>query len=135
MELIITGKHIDIDETLKAYAESRFQKLADAYPKLTSARVILTKERNLQVAEAHIYGKHMTLNASEKSKDMAVSIDSVVDKLERQLRKHLERMHEHRAMHLAEAEVAVLEAEEAKHADDDLGEDLEDTPLEAASDA
>lgn len=134
MELIITGKHIEVDEALKALAEEKFQKFSAAYPKLTSAQMVLTTERNWQVAEAHIRGKHIALNASEKSPDMAVSIDGVLDKLERQLRKHLERLHEHRGMHLAEAEAEILRGE-AEEADDGDREAEESPSLEAASKA
>jgi putative sigma-54 modulation protein len=131
MELIITGRHIEVDEDMKAYADSKFQKLAVAYPKLTSMRVVLSTERKWQVAEAHVHGKQITLNASEKTQDMAVSIDGVMDKLERQLRKHLERLHEHRAKHLSEAEIEVMRGEADEAEPPEMDEEPEALPLEA----
>lgn len=96
MELIISGRHdVEIDQTIRGYIEERVGKLAEEYPKLTSARIVLEYERHWHLVEAHINGKQVTLEAKAKSRDFMVSTDTVVEKLERQLRKHLERMQNH----------------------------------------
>lgn len=96
MEVIVSGRHIDIDDDLKAYTEEKMLKLADEYAKLTSARVVMEQERNWQIVEAHVNGKHLTLNATARSSDMSVSVDAAVEKLEKQLRRYLERVQDHR---------------------------------------
>jgi putative sigma-54 modulation protein len=136
MELIISGRHVEVDDELKGYAEGKLQKLALEYPKLTSARVVLSTERNWQIAEAHVNGKHLTLNASKRTQDMAVSIDGVVDKLERQLRKYLERIQEHRGgKPLPEDDELTEEVDVFLDDEDEDDEEFEDWPVEAAEKA
>ena len=96
MELIISGRHFEVGEDLREYTEIKMAKLEDEHPKLTTARVVMITERNWQVVEIHLNGKHLTLNAKAQSSDMMVSVDAAVDKLERQLRRHLERVQDHR---------------------------------------
>ncbi|MCK5801550.1 MAG: ribosome-associated translation inhibitor RaiA [Lentisphaeria bacterium] len=96
MEVIISGRHLDVTEDLHGYIEERTAKLELEDPKLTSIRVVLSHERNWHIAEMHVHGKHLALNAKSEMDDMYASIDSVFEKLHRQLRKHLDKLHDHR---------------------------------------
>jgi len=112
MEVIISGRHIEVDEGIKAYATDKMQKLATEYPKLTTARVVLELERNWRLVEAHVNGKHLNLNAKAKSTDFHISIDPAADKLEKQLRKYLERIQEHRVQRKPEDETSPQDEDE-----------------------
>ncbi|MBT3378863.1 MAG: ribosome-associated translation inhibitor RaiA [Lentisphaerae bacterium] len=127
MEVIISGRHLDIDDALREYIQEKLARLEDEYPKLTTARVVLEFERSWRVVEAHIHGKHLTLDATAKSRDFAASVDSVIDKLERQLRKHLERIQEHR---LSGREQNIVNPPEEPVEDDDFEDDFELEELE-----
>ena len=96
METIISGRHFEVTEQLKAHVEKRLQRLAADYPKLTSVSVVMTLERNWSIAEAHVHGKRVEFDAKARTADMYVSIDSVAEKLEKQLRRHLDRVQRHR---------------------------------------
>lgn len=96
MEVIVSARHFDVDESVKGYVFEKMNKLSEEYAKLTTARVVLSLERNWQVAEGHVTGKHLDMEASASTTDMYSSIDEMFDKLERQLRRHLEKMREHR---------------------------------------
>lgn len=96
MEIIISGRHFDISPELKSHVESRVARLADEYGKLTTARVVLELERSWQVAEVHITGKHTDLESKAQTRDMYQSVDEAVDKVEKQLRKQLEKIQQHR---------------------------------------
>ncbi|MBT3292255.1 MAG: hypothetical protein HN380_33330, partial [Victivallales bacterium] len=54
MEVIISGRHLDIDDALREYIQEKLARLEDEYPKLTTARVVLEFERSWRVVEAHI---------------------------------------------------------------------------------
>jgi putative sigma-54 modulation protein len=114
MEIIVSGRQFEVEATLRAYVEEKVEKLATEYNKLTTARLVLSEERGRHIVEGHISGKHITLNATGRSHVVAEAIDEVFDKLERQLRKHVDRLHEHRSIPLSEAELRDLEAEAAK---------------------
>lgn len=133
METIISGRHFDVDHTLREYAEAKISRLVQEYGKLTSARLVMSEERGRVQADAHIYGKHLTLNASAKDEQPRLSIDLAFEKLERQLRRHVERIKDHRGMSLAEAELREAEAATVPDAEADDTEETEGAALKPAN--
>ena len=96
MEIIISGRHFDITDERKVHTEAQVARLADEYSKLTIARVVMEMERSWQVAEIHLTGKNMDIEAKAQTRDMYQSVDEAVDKAEKQLRKQLEKIQQHR---------------------------------------
>jgi len=96
MEIIVSGRHLPISEELKTYCEEKLAKMESIFPKLTSARVVLDHEKAWQLVEITLNGKNLNLVATARTEDMYVSIDEAVDKLEKQLHKHAEKIHSHR---------------------------------------
>lgn len=96
MELLLSGKHCDFDDEQKQLAQTLADKLAQSYPscKLSSLRVNCSTERNFFLADASINGKNLTLNASSKADDLKIAISAVFEKLDKQLRRYLERLQE-----------------------------------------
>lgn len=131
MEVIISGRHLDIDDALREYIQEKIARLAEEHPKLTTARVVLEFERSWRVVEAHVHGKHLNVDATAKTRDFVASVDGVFDKLERQLRKHLERIQEHR---LSGREQNIVNPPEEPVEEDDVDDefDLEEEVVEAA---
>lgn len=97
MEIIISGRNLDVTPELRNHVESKLEKLSGEYSKLTTIRVVMTLEKHWHVVEGHLTGKHLTLEARARTPDMYTSIDTVAEKLEIQLRRHVERLREHRA--------------------------------------
>ncbi len=91
MQLSITGHHVDLTESLNDYITQKFDKLERHYDHITQVHVVLTVEKIAQQAEAtaHVSGGELFANAS--AEDMYASIDSLVDKLDRQLIRHKEK--------------------------------------------
>jgi putative sigma-54 modulation protein len=108
MELIISSKHFNVSEDLKDFIERKLRKLEEEFDKLTSLRLVLYIERGMHVAEAHLFGKHIEMEAAARTPDMYTTIDAVSEKLERQLRRHIERIREHRVERTAGEAPAVL---------------------------
>jgi putative sigma-54 modulation protein len=122
MEIIVSGRQFEVDAALRGYVEEKVAQLSADYNKLTTARLVLSEERGRHIIEGHVSGKHLSLNATGRSHATTEAIEEVFDKLERQLRKHVDRLHEHRTIPLNEAELRDLEAAAAKSAPDDQGE-------------
>ena len=93
MEIIVSAKHYEIDDELKALAETQTKKLESEFElqKLTSLRIVFSTERNWHVAEALLNGKRLTLNAKAVSNDMRQSLAKLIEKLEKQLRRYIEK--------------------------------------------
>ena len=127
MELIISGRHLPVDEHVRAFAEHRMHRLEKEYPKLTSGRLVLELERSWCVAEIHLNGKKLTLDASAKSHDVLVSIDAALEKLERQLLRHVKRLQDHRVSRAEEALEEGDEEDETSVSDEGVPTELEES--------
>ncbi|MED5018428.1 ribosome-associated translation inhibitor RaiA [Paenibacillus chibensis] len=90
MNFSIRGQQIDVTDALKEYVDkklSRLEKYFDA-PLTSEGYVTLGVVRGLHTVEVTIPLPGVMLRAEDRSDDMYASIDAVVDKLERQIRKH-----------------------------------------------
>lgn len=90
MKYSIRGQHIQVTEALREYVDKKLSRL-DKYfevPPTSDAYVTLSVIRDLHSVEVTIPLPGVILRAEEKSDDMYASMDAVIDKLERQIRKH-----------------------------------------------
>lgn len=95
MQIVISGHHVEVTDALREYVEGKFERLQRHYSQISKSEVTLIVEKLVQKAEAtvHIAGKD--LFAAADSEDMYAAIDSLVDKLDRQLIKHKEKHRPH----------------------------------------
>ncbi len=87
MQVTVKGKQIDLTDSLKTYVNEKMSKIPRYFDHIISAEVCLSLERNWHVAEVTVFGEGFDMRGEEKSKDMYNSIDRVIEKLERQLKK------------------------------------------------
>lgn len=87
MQITVKGKHFDVTEALKSYASDRVNKISRYFDSVISADVTLSTERNWHIAEITVFGEGFDMRGQERTKDMYNSIDRVIDKLERQIKK------------------------------------------------
>lgn len=95
MQLNLTGHHIDITDSLQNYVEEKFERLERHFDHVTNVHVILSVEKLRQKAEATINISGASLYADSENEDMYAAIDSLVDKLDRQIKKHKEKLTDH----------------------------------------
>lgn len=97
MQINLTGHHVDVTPALKDYVKGKFQRLERHSDNLTDIHVILTVEKLRHKAEADVRlgGAHVYADATEG--DMYAAIDGLIDKLDRQVKKHKEKATDHHA--------------------------------------
>ena len=102
MNLVISGKNLDITEGLRSAVEEKIGKLERYFTDSTEVHVTLSTEKNRQKIEITIPMKGSIIRAEEVSSDMYVSIDLVEEVIERQLRKYKNKLidKEQNAVHL-----------------------------------
>lgn len=88
MNIIITGKNIDVTEGLKDAVNDKIGKLAKYFSDDTTAKVTLSVEKDRQKIEVTIPVKGNIIRSEQVSSDMYVSIDLVQEIIERQLKKY-----------------------------------------------
>lgn len=96
MRLQVKGKNVDVTPSIREYAERKLARLGRQLAEQTQVELELSEQRNpsiaaSQVAEATVFTKGPTLRARESTRDMKASIDLLVDKLERQVKRYTER--------------------------------------------
>ena len=95
MQLNLTGHHIDITDALRNRVQEKFAKVERHFDHLTNAHVILTVEKQRHKAEAKVNVPGETLFAESVEDDMYAAIDTLVDKLDRQVKKFKEKLTNH----------------------------------------
>ena len=89
----VTGRHVSITEPIKNYAMTKVEHLHLDYPRIVEAHVILEVEKHRHRAEVILHcTNHITIEASEETDDMYASIDGVIGKIARQMRKYKTRI-------------------------------------------
>ena len=97
MQLSVTGHHIEVTDSLKNYVTSKVEKIERHFDLVTDVHCILKVEKLRHTAEATISVNGGKIFADSTDEDMYAAIDSLVDKLERQVRKYKEKMVDHHA--------------------------------------
>lgn len=96
MQINITGHHVDLTEALSEYVRTKFDKLERHFDNIQNVQVTLSVEKQRQKAEADIHLAGGQVVASDEHEDMYAAIDGLVDKLDRQIIKHKEKMKSHK---------------------------------------
>jgi len=101
MQLSVTGHHIEITESLRTYVSTKLAKLERHFDHLTDIHCVLTVEKLEHKAEATIQVGGGTIHAEQIEPNMYAAIDILVDKLDRQVKKHKEKLTDHHAKEVA----------------------------------
>jgi len=96
MQLDLSGHHVDITDALREYTNTKFDKIKRHFDKVIDVHVILTVEKLEQKAEATIQLNGSKIFAEDTQENMYAAIDNLVDKLDRQVVKHKQKLSAHR---------------------------------------
>jgi putative sigma-54 modulation protein len=97
MIVSVTFRNAEGESWQKGYVDEKLQKLKKYVDNAVEARVILSVEKFRNVAE---------INPKEEEKDMHLAIDNAIVKIERQLKKHKEKIREHKNNSMREDGIA-----------------------------
>ncbi|WP_113907046.1 ribosome hibernation promoting factor [Aliidiomarina celeris] len=95
MQINLTGHHIEITEALRDYVDNKFAKLERHFDHINNVHVILNVEKLIQKAEATLHLNGGEVFATSEHSDMYAAIDGLIDKLDRQVIKHKEKLKQH----------------------------------------
>jgi putative sigma-54 modulation protein len=95
MQITVSGQQMDVTEPLRNYAAEKIGRLQRHFDNMTTSNIVLHVEKNRHKAEATIHAKGVTLHADAEHDDMYAAIDSLADKLDRQVLKHKEKTTSH----------------------------------------
>ena len=95
MQINLSGHHIDVTPALKGYVSSKLKRLERHFDHVTNTNVVLSVEKTRQKAEATVHVSGGSLHAEAVEGDMYAAIDALADKLDRQIKRHKEKLTNH----------------------------------------
>ena len=88
MKFIVSGKNTEVTDALKERAIKKLSKIEKFFKSDAECNITFQVEKNRHICEVTIISKGLFIRAEETTNDMYASIDMVIDKLERQIRKN-----------------------------------------------
>jgi len=121
MQISVTFRNTNAEGWFKDYVNERLGKLKKYIDKPLEAHVIITVEKFRNIAEVNLKAKGINIVGKEEAKDMQMAFDSVIDKVERQIKKHREKARNHKdnASRMGGQAEAVNPSDEEVEAEDD----------------
>ncbi len=100
MNLTISGHHVDVTPALRNYVTSKLDRITRHFDQVVDVKVLLTVEnlkekQSRQRAECNVHVKGSDMFAESSHADMYAAVDELVDKLDRQVVRHKDRLQNH----------------------------------------
>ena len=97
MQIEVTGQNVEITDALRSYVLEKTQRIERHFENITSGHFVLKLEKLVHTAEGtiHVGGKTNPVHAESTADDMYAAIDDLIDKLDRQVRRHKSKVTDH----------------------------------------
>lgn len=96
MEIVVSGKGIEITPALRSYTESKLNKLTRVFSSVMDAHVTLSVQKYLQIADVSVKTRNGGFTARAQTTDMYASINEAIDNLVKQARRAGSRIKNHK---------------------------------------
>jgi putative sigma-54 modulation protein len=95
MNLTVTGHHLEVTPAIRDYVTDKIKKVTRHFDHVIDVTVTLSVEKLQQKAEANVHVSGKDIFVQTEDSDLYAAIDSLADKLDRQVVKHKEINGEH----------------------------------------
>lgn len=95
MNIIITGHHVEVTQAIRDYVNTKLERIMRHFNNVTGVTVILSVDKLIHKAEATMHVKGKDIHVECEDGDMYAAIDEMMDKLDRQVLKHKDKMRGH----------------------------------------
>lgn len=128
MQVSVTGKQIDVGDSLRGHAETAAAAIVGRYfGKAIEAHVVFCRERHLILSDILVHaGRGLVVQCHGESSDPYAAFDTAAERLDKQLRRYKRRLRNHHkgAKEVGEAAIDyVLAAAPAEEAEAPAGDD------------
>jgi putative sigma-54 modulation protein len=100
MNLTISGHHLEVTPALRTYVTGKLDRITRHFDQVVDVKVLLsienqTEKERRQKAECNIHVKGSDMFAESAHEDMYAAVDELMDKLDRQVVRHKDRLQDH----------------------------------------
>jgi putative sigma-54 modulation protein len=96
MQVSLSGHHVEITDSMRNYVNEKVGRLDRHFDQALDIHIVLTVEKLRHKAEATLHVSGSNLHADDVREDMYAAIDGLIDKLDRQGKRHKEKLKSHR---------------------------------------
>ncbi len=98
MQIIVTGRHFDLTDPIRQYAEEKCQKLSRYYDRVSKVEVVADRQGqvNHELEIICYVDRHDPFIAKAVHEDLYACIDEATDKMTRQLHDHKQKVRDNR---------------------------------------
>jgi putative sigma-54 modulation protein len=97
LNITVNARHMDITEAIRAYAQEKSEKLQRYFDRIMSIEIIIDIEGGTPAVEVVVTAAHSTTFVGHhRGEDMYGCIDNAIHKVEEQLRRHKDRLRDHK---------------------------------------
>lgn len=119
MNLTISGHHLDLTPAIREYVQSKLDRIKRHFDHVIDVTVILrvdklSEKEKRQRAEINLHVRGKNLHAESISHDLYAAVDILIDKLDRQVMKHKDKLQDHQCAAMKRLpEAQVMDAAQA----------------------
>ena len=95
MNLSITGHHLEVTPSLRDYVTQKLERITRHFDRVIDVKVFLSVDKLVQKAEINIHVRGKDIFAESTDEDLYAAIDSLIDKLDRQVLKYKDKQNDH----------------------------------------
>ncbi len=95
MNLNVTGRHVEVTPAIREYVVNKLDRIIRHFDNVTSVSVILSVEKLNQKAEVTMNVRGKSIFVESTDADLYAAIDTMTDKLDRQVIKYKQKSSEH----------------------------------------
>ena len=88
MNLNLSGHHLEITPAIREHVLTKLEKITRHFDKVIDVTVVLSVDKLVQKAEASVHLSGKTIFVECDDANLYVAIDTLVEKLDRQISKH-----------------------------------------------
>jgi putative sigma-54 modulation protein len=124
MQVSVTFKNIESSDALKSYVQKKLDRFDKLLDNPAEANVVFSVEKIRHTAEINLTSDRLTVYAKEESENMYSSIDTVIDKLKKQLTKSIDKINKRATSTRVSIKNTHLEQEETSPIEDEENESV-----------
>ena len=88
MNFHVVGRNIELTDAIKGHLDNKINKMFQDMDERTDVRISLCVEKHRHIADITVITNGVTLHAGDETEDLYTSIDSVLKKIDKHLKKH-----------------------------------------------
>ena len=88
MNFTVSGHHVSVTPAIRDYVHSKFSRINRHFDHVIDVNVILSIDKLAQKAEVNVHVRGRDIFAETVDENMYAAIDTLADKLDRQILKH-----------------------------------------------